>query len=377
MPPKLLYLVTEDWYVLSHRLPMARAAQVAGFDVHVATRVVDGRARLEAEGFTVHALDWSRRDFDPQRLLGPVRQVRRLLAQLQPSVLHTIALKPALIGSLAATGWRKLAVITSINGLGSSYLARGFSGAVRRNALRAALAVLLRRARTIAVVQNPEDHAALLALGLAEGRLRLVPGSGVDTDWLRVLPEPAGPVTLAYVGRMLADKGLRSLMAAHRLLRARGETVQLLLAGTPDPDNPTSIPLAELEGWAREPGVAWLGHVTDVATVWARAHIAVLPSRREGLPLSLLEAAACGRPLIASNVPGCREIVRPGETGLLVPFDDTPALASAIESMANSAEQRTRMGAAARKLAVERFSAAAIGRQTADLYRSLVNVKTA
>jgi glycosyltransferase involved in cell wall biosynthesis len=133
----------------------------------------------------------------------------------------------------------------------------------------------------------------------------------------------------------------------------------------------------EAKQWGELPGVTWLGHVGDISTVWARAHIAVLPSRREGLPLSLLEAAACGRPMIASDVPGCREIVRPGETGLLVPYDDARALASAIESLAQSAEQRARLGAAARSLVVEKFSAAAIGRQTADLYRSLVNATTA
>jgi glycosyltransferase involved in cell wall biosynthesis len=145
-----------------------------------------------------------------------------------------------------------------------------------------------------------------------------------------------------------------------------------LIAGTPDPANPASVSEGEAAGWNAEPGITWLGHVSDIAALWARAHIAVLPSRREGLPKSLLEAAACGRPLVASDVPGCREIVRPGETGLLVPFDDDAALADAIATLANSAELRARYGAAARRLAVERFSAEAIGAQTVDLYRQLV-----
>jgi glycosyltransferase involved in cell wall biosynthesis len=187
------------------------------------------------------------------------------------------------------------------------------------------------------------------------------------------MPEPAGPITVAFVGRLLADKGIRTLIRAHALLRQRGSKVELLIAGTPDPANPASVSEQEASGWRQQPGITWLGHVEDISTVWARAHIAVLPSRREGLPMSLLEAAACGRPMIATDVPGCREIVRPGETGLLVPFDDDRALADAIERLAQSPEQRERFGAAARSLVVERFSAAAIGRQTVDLYRGLTN----
>ncbi len=373
MAPKLLYLVTEDWYVLSHRLPMARAAKAAGFEVHVATRVVDGRARIEAEGFQLHALDWGRRDLNPFHLVGPVLAVRALLAQLQPKVLHNIALKPALIGSLASDGRPRLGVVSSINGLGSAYVATGVSGLLKRTALRSALPLLLNRRHACTIVQNPEDRATLHALGVAEARLRLVPGSGVDTERLRPLPAPPGPVTVAYVGRMLADKGLRSLMAAHRLLRERGQIVQLILAGAPDPENPTSIDAAELAGWAREPGVTWLGHVTDVASVWARAHIAVLPSRREGLPLSLLEAAACGRPMIATDVPGCREAVRAGDTGVLVPLDDAPRLAEAIAAMAADPAGRARMGATARLRVEREFSARLIADQVAALYRELAD----
>ncbi len=373
MAPKLLYLVTEDWYFLSHRLPMARAAKAAGFEVHVAARVADGRARIEAEGFCLHALDWGRRDVNLLHLVQPVRDVRALLARLQPRVLHNIALKPAAIGSLAALGQVDIGVVSSINGLGSAYVATGFSGALKRNALRAALPLLLNGSRKRTIVQNPEDLATLCALGLAEARLRLVPGSGVDTDRLRPLPEPAGPITVAFVGRMLADKGLRNLMAAHRLLRARGADVRLLLAGTPDPENATSIEPDELAGWSREPRVTWLGHVPDVASVWARAHIAVLPSRREGLPLSLLEAAACGRPMIATDVPGCREVVRDGETGVLVPLDDAPRLADAIAAMAADPVGRARMGAAARLRAEREFSAATIASQITAIYRELAD----
>ena len=370
MPPKLAYLVTEDWYFLSHRLPMARAAQAAGFEVHVLTRIGEGRARIEADGFVAHGLDWVRKETGAGQLIQTVRQLRGFLQEIQPQVLHNIALKPALIGGLAVRGLRGLAVINNINGLG--YLSGGAAGWLKRQALGRGLGLLLNRPRTLSVVQNPEDFTALAAFGVAQHRLRLIAGSGVDTDRLRPGPEPQGPVTVAYVGRLLADKGLRSLIAAHRLLRARGLAIELLLAGTPDPENPTSISIAEIEGWAGEPGITWLGHVTDIASVWARSHIAVLPSRREGLPLSLLEASACGRPMIATDVPGCREVVVHGETGLLVPLDEPAFLADAIEQLVGDVALRQRLGTAARMRAETVFSTKIVQAQIAALYLDLL-----
>jgi glycosyltransferase involved in cell wall biosynthesis len=151
--------------------------------------------------------------------------------------------------------------------------------------------------------------------------------------------------------------------------------VELRIAGTPDPANPASITQDEAAGWVHEPGIAWAGHVEDISEFWAKAHVAALPSRREGLPKSLLEAAACGRPLIATDVPGCREIVRPWDTGLLVPVDDASALADAIQVLITSPQQRARYGAAARNLVVERFAAGTIGRMTVGLYRRLVSAR--
>lgn len=373
MRPKLAYLVTEDWYFLSHRLPMARAARHAGFDVHVLARVGDCRRLIEAEGFVLHALDWQRRDGSFVNLAAAVVQIRKVLRGINPAVLHNIALKPAIIGGMAATGLTGIAVANNINGLGSGYLAAGLNGRLQRLALSAGLLGLLNRRRTLTVVQNPADFAALCSLGLPERRLRLIAGSGVDTDRLQPAPELPLPLTVTYVGRLLADKGLRSLMAAHRIVRQRGHSINLSLAGTPDPQNATSIPQAEIDAWAHEPGVTLLGHVTDIAALWAQSHIAVLPSRREGLPLSLLEASACGRPMIATDVPGCRDVVRHGETGLLVPVDQPVPLADAIVQLANDPALRRRMAQAARKRAETEFSAEVVADQIAALYRGLAS----
>jgi glycosyltransferase involved in cell wall biosynthesis len=235
----------------------------------------------------------------------------------------------------------------------------------------ATLRYLLNRDRAVALVQNPDDRAALEQIGISSSRLALIPGSGVDTELLQPLPEPEGPITVGFAGRLLTDKGIRALVAAHRLLRQRGLDIRLMIAGEPDPANPASVSLQEAQAWAREPGITWLGHIDDIASLWRQAHIAALPSHREGLPKSLLEAAAFGRPMVATDAPGCREIVIADRTGLLVPIEDPPPLAEAIATLAASPQLRARYGAAARELVVARMSARSIGEATLQLYRTL------
>jgi glycosyltransferase involved in cell wall biosynthesis len=368
--PRLLYVGSEDWAFLTHRLPMARAAQAAGFEIHVATRVGDGAAAIEREGFVLHAVPFARGRLSPFASLRTILALRRVHRQVAPDLVHRVAVQSTVLGGLAALG-RPVAAVNAITGLGYTFI----SGSLKARALRAAISALMRllinRDCSVALVQNPDDRDMLLTLGISDRRIVLIPGSGVDVDLLQPTPEPDGPITVAFVGRLLEDKGIRSLVAAHRLLRTKGMTINLLIAGTPDPANPASVSPAEAEAWGREDGIIWLGHVSDISTVWRRAHIAVLPSRREGLPKSLLEAAACGRPMVATDAPGCREIAIAGETGLLVPVDDPPALAAAIATLAESAELRARLGGRARQLAEERFSAAAIGRAIVELYLRL------
>ena len=376
VPPRLLYVVTEDWYFLSHRLPMARAARAAGFEVHVATRVVDGAAAIQSEGFILHPIPFVRGKISPLAALRTIAALRRVHQKVAPALSHHVSLQCSILGSLAAIG-QPCARINALTGFGFTYISDSLPARILRTMFGLLLRALVNRPHAVALVQNPDDRDNLVALGIGENHIALIPGSGVDTRALQPLPEPAGPVTIAFVGRLLDDKGIRTLLNAHRLLRRANRNINLLIAGTPDPANPASVSNHEAEQFGREPAVTWLGHVNDIGALWARAHVAVLPSRREGLPKSLLEAAACGRAMVATDVPGCREIVRPDETGLLVPVDDAPALAAAIEKLAASPALRAKFGAAARRLVEEKFSADAIGRQTVDLYRRLVSVGTA
>jgi glycosyltransferase involved in cell wall biosynthesis len=371
---RLLFLVTEDWYFCSHRLPMARAARDAGFQVTVATRIDAHRAAIEAEGFRVVPLTWHRRSINPLAAVTAVAEIAALYRRERPHIVHHVALKPTVLGGLAAFLAEVPAVVNALTGLGTAFLGSGLKARLAGAVARPLLRFVLRRPGSVLVVQNEDDHQLLTSLGLVPaGRVHLIRGSGVDTQRFAELPEPSEPpVVVAQVGRLLDDKGVRTLVAAHGAVRARGVDMTLLLAGTPDPANPSSIPAAELAGWRALPGVELADHVTDVRDVWARAHVAVLASRREGLPKSLLEAAACGRAIIATDVPGCREVARAGVNALLVPPDDVAALAAALERLARDLALRRRLAAASRPLVLSDMAEATVGARIVDLYRSLL-----
>jgi mannose/cellobiose epimerase-like protein (N-acyl-D-glucosamine 2-epimerase family)/glycosyltransferase involved in cell wall biosynthesis len=370
-PPRIIYLVTEDWYFISHRLPMARAARDAGFEVHVATRVDRHAAAIEAEGFHLHPVSWRRGSLDPRNLFRVVREVRKLYRSLKPDLAHHVALPATVVGSLAASGL-PVVCLNAMTGLGTMFISETAKVRVMRALLTLALRRLLNRSRSAVLVQNFDDRALIARLGVDMDRIELIPGSGVDIDALTPALEPAGPVTIAFVGRLVESKGIRTLVTAHELLVERGRDIRLTIAGLPDPANPTSIPRQEIEAWKARPNVTHLGFVADIAGLWASAHIAVLPSHREGMPLSLLEAAACGRPLVATDVPGCRDIARDGINAFLVPLDDPEALANAIDALAGDGVLRRRFGQASRELVEKEFSAARIGHSLVNLYRHLL-----
>src|SRR5262245_57429191 len=369
--PRLLYVVTEDWAFLSHRLPMARAAREAGFEVHVATRLSNGAAAIEAERFILHAIPFARGSLSPVETISTIAALRRVHCKVEPVLTHHVALQACVLGMMGSLG-RPCACVNAFIGLGYLFTSETAKARAVGTVLRSLLRFLVNRRNSVALVQNSDDMAALMSLGIAKNRIALIPGSGVDVNRFTPLAEPVGASTFGFVGRLLEDKGVRTLVAAHRLLRRRIPDAKLLIAGTPDPANPTSVTEAEARSWNDETGITWLGHVTDIGAFWAKAHVAVLPSRREGLPLSLMEAAACGRAMIASDVPGCREVVLHEQTGLLFPVDDAAALADAMARLAAEPKLRARYGTTGRKLVVERFAADIVGRQIIALYCRLL-----
>ena len=367
---RLLYVANEDFAFLLNRLPMARAAREAGFEVHVATRIDKGAKAIEAEGFVLHPIPFRRGGLSPFAAVPTILALRRIERKIKPDVVHHAGLQCCVYGATAALGMR-IPLINAITGLGYIFTSVTWRTRLLKHSMVWLLPWLLNRQSSTVLVQNPDDRAALIDLGIAPTRMVLIPGSGVDTDALQPLPEPAGPITFGFAGRLLTDKGIRALVAAQAILRDQGHESNLIIAGNPDPANPASVPLDEVEEWSRRPGITWLGHINDIVSLWRSCHFAVLPSHREGLPVSLLEAAACGRPMISTDAPGCREIVLDGKTGLLVPIENPVALADAIHKLAVSPELRAEYGTTARQLVVGKLSARIIGQSIVALYDRL------
>ncbi len=367
---RVLFLVTEDWYFCSHRLALARAIQAAGYDVAVACRIERHGDEITRTGLRLFPLAMSRRSLNPFHLIASVRRIAAVYREYRPDIVHHVALKPAVLGSLAARLAGVPHVVNAVAGLGFIYSSRSLKARLLRPVMTLALRLLLDGRGYRTIVQNDDDGRVLAARGIVRSRhLAVIRGAGVDLDRFRPTPEPAGPVRVTMVSRMIAEKGVRELIAAARILKARGIDVRITLAGTPDAENPASIPEAELAAAARDGVVEYLGHVGDVAKLWTESHIAVLPSYYgEGVPLALIEAAAAGRPLIAADGPGLRDVTREDETGLLVPARDSEALADAIARLAGDAGLRARLGAGARQLAERSFGQQAVAGQTLDLY---------
>lgn len=366
--PILLYVAAEDRAFLSHRLPMARAALAAGFDVHVATNDGPGRAAIEAEGFVVQPIPIWRGRASTFATLRTIVALRGLYRRLRPTLAHHSGLQPSVIGAIAASGLG-IATINAMTGMGFVFTADSAQTRRLRRIIGWIARTFMNGPRSTALVQNPDDWNALVQFGIAAERIALIPGSGVDTDALQPIPEPDGPVTLGFAGRLLSDKGIRALVAAVKIVRGRGLDIRLLVAGTTDPANPASVSEAEAEAWQSEDGIALLGQIDDIRELWRRAHIAVLPSHREGLPKTLLEAASCARPMIATDVPGCREIAIQNQTALLVPVEDAAAIADAITTLASDPQMRSRFGRAARAKVEHEMSARAVGQAIVELYR--------
>jgi glycosyltransferase involved in cell wall biosynthesis len=371
--PRILYLVTEDWYFVSHRLGLAQAVHDAGCDVAVVTRIQAHGDAIRRQGFRLVSFLLPRSKLSVVSELKSIINLVRVYRQEKPDLVHHVALKPSLYGSLACLFAPVPAVVNALTGLGFAFTAGHWMQRILQPLVRTAGSFLLSRNNSRVILQNPDDFETLKAAGVVRpDKVTLIRGSGVDIRSFPPLPLPDGVPTVAMVSRMLWNKGVGELVEATRRLLARGIEVRTVLVGMPDPENPSSIPAEKLCEWHDEGLVQWWGYRDDVVDVWRQADVAVLPSYREGLPKSLLEAAACGRPIVACDVPGCREIVRPGDNGFLVPAQDAGALAEALEKLLTDPSLRLRMGERSRRLVEEQFHDGIVIRETLKVYESLL-----
>lgn len=371
MTKTLLFLAAEDFFFVSHRMTLARAAREAGYRVVVATRVAAHGQAIEAEGFGLVPIRLRRGLRDPVSDMAAILDLVGIYRRERPDIVHHLSLKPVVFGSIAARLARVPVVVNALTGLGLLYSEASGASVLLRGPVSAALRVISTGRRTWTLVQNADDLATLRAAGIGtDERSVLIRGSGVDIARFRPTPERPGVPVAAMVARLVGLKGVTDLVEAARILKARGTAIRIALVGSPDPDNPTAISRAEIERWVADGLVEWWGQRSDIPAVWAEAHIAVQPSRGgEGVPKSLLEAGACARPLVTTDVPGCRDLVTDGVNGLVVPPRSPAALAEALATLAGDAALRRRLGEAARMTVESEHADTAVADATLALYR--------
>lgn len=369
----LLFVVNTPEFFLSHRLQLAIAARDIGFHVHVATGLGPACGQIARLGFVHHPIPLSRSGKNPLLELYSLFRLYCLMTQIKPNLVHLVTIKPVLYGGLMARMSGVPAVVAAISGLGTVFVDRGGDPSWVRVPVKWLYRLALGHSNIKVVFQNPDDRAMVVSFGaVAEKQTVLIKGSGVWLPDYPVRHEPKGLPVVTFASRLLKDKGVREFVEAARILRARGISVDFWLVGMPDPSNLTSITEDEMKQWTQGGWMKVFGHRNDIAELFSKSNIVVLPSYREGLPKVLIEAAACGRPVVTTDVPGCRDAIEPGLTGLLVPARDAAALADAVQTLLDDTTLRQRMGAAGRVLAEREFAIEKVVNRHLTIYREMV-----
>ena len=371
--PKILFVVNDAGFFLSHRLRLAREAQAKGFETVVVCGANSGEAALAEQKIRAIPIALSRSGFNPIDEWRSYRALLRIYRQEAPDVVHHVTIKPVIYGSIAARKAHVPGVVNAISGLGFIFTQPGYVAGVKRRLVNLLYRFALRHPNMHFIFQNREDLRDFVdAQAISEQCAHLIRGSGVDLGEFPLTMEPPPPPVFVLVARMLRDKGVREFVAAAQTLRAEHPDWRFQLVGGTDAGNPSSLSESELDAWSKQGSVEWLGHRSDIRAVLQAAHVVCLPSYREGLPKSLLEAAAVGRAMIAADVPGCREVVRDGITGLLVPPRNCGALADAMRRLGEQPSLRARLGRAAHDRALALFSIEDVIRDTFLIYRTVL-----
>ncbi len=382
--PRLLIVVIDAPFFVTHRLPLAVAAKKDGFNVHV-TAPIDpasprgdeaARATIEAQGLTFHTLPLKRSSLNPLKELRVVWAIRRLIKSFRPHVLHCVGTKPVIYGGLLTRLFGGPTPVFAVTGLGTVFMGRGKRHRLRQRLMRAGFLNAFRAPHCQIIFQNPEDEEVFFDSGvLKDGHYHMLGGVGADLEKFhpRLRAERKAPdhtLTIMLAARLIEAKGVRLFVEAARRLKTKHPELRFVLLGHSDPESPTDIGREEIESWQRDGIVDWRGHVDDMPTAMAEADIFCLPSHyREGVPKVLLEAAAMGLPVVTTDMPGCRDVVTHEETGLVVPPRDEGALTQALERLISDAPFRERASSAARLRAEQEFSEAHFVAKSLEIYR--------
>ncbi len=374
---KLLFVVNVDTFFISHRLPIALKAIKQGYEVHLLCAITDtdNYELLKSYKLIIHPISISRSGKNLFREFFTIFSFYKYIKSINPDLLHLVSIKPVIYGGIVARILNVPSVLSAISGLGFLFVK---SPSFRTRSLRYVVLFLYRMAinhpNQQVLFQNQTDRNELVKkVGLDKNKTQLIRGSGVNLSCYPAKPEIDGVPVVVMASRLLKDKGVNEFVDAARCLLSRGVNANFWLAGNPDPENPSSITVEAFEGWKRENIVDCLGFKTNIAELFSKSHIVVLPSYREGLPKVLIEAAACGRAVITTDVPGCRDAIESDVTGLLIPARDAKALADTIEDLIQNPNKRRCLGQAGRKLAEKEFTIEKIVDAHMKIYEELLS----
>lgn len=368
---KLLFVVNVDWFFMSHRLPIALAAKAAGFDVHVACQLTPKGVAIKEHGFTLHNLPLERSGTSILKEVKTLLAIRDVIKQVKPDIIHSVTIKPVLYAGLV-TMFSQQPKVSSISGLGFVFISEGTKAKVLRAFISFLYRTALRHQKSKVIFQNPTDRDLFISAGIISPEQSvLIRGSGVNLSDYPFSEEPGGQPVVMLLARLLVDKGVLEFVDAAKRLKDKNIACRMVLVGDVD-ENPKSVSQEQLDRWVEEGIIEYWGFSNNVAASYQQANIVVLPSYREGLPKSLIEAAACGRAVITTNVPGCRDAITPDVTGLLVPVKDAGALVDAIEKLTSNSDLRCSFGLAGRQLAEREFDVNTVVDKHMAIYDSLL-----
>lgn len=365
---------------MSHRASLAETLQKAGFEIALVTQVNQYRQKIHDLGIDPTPICFPRSLKRPWQDVLTCIGIYRAYRKIRPDIIHHVSLKPIVYGSLmlalGAGNEKNPVVVNAFTGLGFVFTSEKFTAGLIRTILIPILKLLVGRDNSYLLFQNEEDKRTMIELGVASAdHCDLIPGSGVEVHAYRPQEETGEVPVVMLVSRMLYDKGIEDFVHAVKRVKEQGIEARFILVGDTDTENPAAIPVDILQRWRDEGMIEWRGRQENMPEVYSQAHVVVLPSHREGFPKTVIEAAACGRPVITTDVPGCRDAIIPDETGMLVPVKDPAALAHAMIDLINNKDKRTRLGKAGRKLVEEKYSTDIINSQFLDLYNNLMKKK--
>ncbi len=372
MTKKILYFISEDWFFCSHFIERAIAASDAGYEVVVVTREKVHGQVIRNAGLKLVPIDFERRSINPLRELWLLRSLYLIYAQERPDIIHHIAAKPIFYGTVVARLLGIAAVVNAPVGMGYAFSSSDAKARLLRPLVTMAYRLLLNPKGSRVIFENAYDLHTFVNSGVARQKdTVLIRGAGINLNVFQPHPEPVGVPVVMLIARMLHDKGVLEFLGAAKKLHASGIAARFVLVGDPDPGNPASIPAETLQSWNGKSGVEWWGWKADIAAALRQAHIACLPSYREGLPKSLLEAAACGLPIVTTDTIGCRDVVEDGRNGFLVPVKEVTSLAAALHRLIVNPGLRRTMGQKGRVRAETEFSSERVIGETLAVYAQL------